>query len=153
MIDSELDLEHLKEEFDSLPEEEENFLNQTKKTVLDEIEKQAVAYYRLWSHATGKGLLEFFKMIGEAQGFISAYAPNMITKADTITLLDRNLVRIDLIQDDALDAEELEQSFELFDELHCSCGEPLQIDEDGDLYCGNCMVKRHPFDTVSKRRL
>jgi len=152
VIDSELDLEHLKEEFDSLPDDGEPSV-ETKKTALEDIEKQAVAYYRLWSHASRKGMLEFFKMIAESEAFISAYVPNVVTKAESILLLNKDLVHISLIEEADLDVEELEPQFQWFNDLHCHCSDDLLLDDDGVFYCGNCQEKRYPFDKIEKRRL
>jgi uncharacterized Zn finger protein (UPF0148 family) len=92
-------------------------------------------------------MMEFFKFIAEAEGHLTAYAPSSINRTDGFVMLDKELVRRDVIEYLDDDVEELEQTFQLFDELTCKeCGETAEfsIDEE-ELICPHCGRTINPF--------
>lgn len=139
MIEDQIELEQLKEEFDRMSEEE-------KKDAIEFAQEQVFYHYKLWKHTNKKDMIAFFEAIARKEEFLTSFTPSTISNTDGFTMIDKEFRRIDVTEWLEETNEDLESEFQQFDEFECECGGYAVFDKGGDsLVCESCGKAVKPF--------
>ena len=126
----------------------DNASEKTKEEYRQITNDEIINAYKLWKHVNGKGMLEFFKFIAEAEGFLTSpnYSVMPNIQVEGFTAIDKTFRNVDVTEWLYQDDEELERVLQNFNEFGC-CGDEIHIDPDTNkAICSNCGKVIDPFD-------